>query len=80
MGAGTYTKSSFFDANSINDITDRITLISGTATFWDLDVDNYAGDYETISIPGLYSLFSTKNKVSGLTLSSSSLPTPISML
>ncbi len=51
-GSGSYTKSLFFDVNSINDITDRFTLISGNATFWDLDVDNQAGDYESISTPG----------------------------
>ena len=79
-GTGSYTKSAFFDANSINDITDRVTLISGNATFWDTDVDNTAGSYESISIPGQYSLFYTKNSLSGLTLSYSSQPVPLSML
>jgi len=79
-GAGSYTKSAYFDSNSINDITDRFTLISGNATFWDTDVNQVSGDYETFSTPGQYSLFYTKNSLSGLTLSASTKPVPLSML
>lgn len=61
-------------------MTDRFTLVSGNATFWDLDVDQTTGDYESFSTPGQYTLFYTKNTVSGLTLSQSTKAVPLSML
>ncbi len=43
-------------------------------------MDQTSGDYESFSTPGQYSLFYTKNSVSGLTLSKSTNPVPLSML